>query len=128
MRLLAWKPRTTPTNRKSGHMTSRKNIWTRTSQPSCREEGVVNRLALICAFTFASIVAASQQTSAEKPAAAVPRAEVLVLGTYHMANHGQDIYNMQADDVLGPKRQAEMAQVIEVLKRFNPTKIAVEAD
>ncbi|MCA1850557.1 MAG: DUF5694 domain-containing protein, partial [Acidobacteria bacterium] len=37
-------------------------------------------------------------------------------------------FNTQADDVLAPKRQAEMAQLIEVLKRFHPTKIAVEAD
>jgi hypothetical protein len=56
------------------------------------------------------------------------RPQVLVLGVYHMANRGHDIYNMHADDVLAPKRQAEMAQLIEVLKRFNPTKIAVEAD
>jgi len=45
-----------------------------------------------------------------------------------MANPGHDIYNMQADDVLSPKRQQEIAQLIEVLKRFHPTKIAVEAD
>ncbi len=34
----------------------------------------------------------------------------------------------QADDVLAPARQAEMARLVEVLKRFHPTKIAVEAD
>jgi hypothetical protein len=45
-----------------------------------------------------------------------------------MANPGRDIYNTQADDVLAPKRQAEMAEVIEVLKRFRPTKIAVERE
>ena len=54
--------------------------------------------------------------------------EILVLGTYHMANPGHDIYNMQADDVLSPRRQQEIAQLIEVLKRFHPTKIAVESD
>jgi len=69
----------------------------------------------------------SQQTPVEKPAVPV-RAEVLVLGVYHMANPGHDIFNTQADDVLAPKRQAEMAQLTEVLKRFHPTKIAVEAD
>jgi len=53
-------------------------------------------------------------------------AEVLVLGTYHMANPGHDIFNLQADDVLAPKRQAEIAEVIAVLKQFNPTKIALE--
>jgi hypothetical protein len=56
------------------------------------------------------------------------RAEVLVLGVYHMDNPGRDLFNMQADDVLAPKRQAEIAQVIEALKKFHPTKIAVESD
>jgi len=56
------------------------------------------------------------------------RAEVLVVGLYHMANPGRDIFNTQADDVLAPKRQAEIAEVIAVLKRFHPTKIAVERD
>jgi hypothetical protein len=56
------------------------------------------------------------------------RPEILVLGTYHMSNPGRDIYNMQADDVLSPKRQQEIEQLIEVLKKFHPTKIAIEAD
>ncbi len=56
------------------------------------------------------------------------RPEILVLGTYHMANPGRDLYNMQADDVQSPKRQKEIAQLIEVLKKFHPTKIAIEAD
>ena len=56
------------------------------------------------------------------------RPEILVLGTYHMANPGRDIVNMQADDVLSPKRQREMAQLIEVLKKFRPTKIAIEVN
>jgi hypothetical protein len=55
------------------------------------------------------------------------RPEILVLGTYHMANPGHDIHNMKADDVLAPKRQQEIAQLVEVLKRFHPTKIAIEA-
>src|SRR6476661_4965751 len=57
-----------------------------------------------------------------------PRPEILILGTYHMANPGHDVHNMQADDVLSPKRQQEMTQLIDVLKRFRPTKIAIEGD
>jgi hypothetical protein len=57
-----------------------------------------------------------------------PRPEILVLGTYHMSNPGRDVHNMQADDVLSPKRQQEITQLVEVLKRFHPTKIAIEAD
>jgi hypothetical protein len=56
------------------------------------------------------------------------RPEILVLGSYHMSNPGHDIYNMQADDVQSPKRQQEIAQLMEVLKRFHPTKIAIEAE
>src|SRR5712691_3875281 len=56
------------------------------------------------------------------------RPEILVLGTYHMANPGHDIHNMQADDVLSPKRQQEITQLIELLKKFHPTKIAIESD
>ena len=56
------------------------------------------------------------------------RGEVLILGVYHMNNPGRDIFNTQADDVLTPKRQIEMAQLVETLKRFRPTKIAVERD
>jgi hypothetical protein len=52
---------------------------------------------------------------------------VLVLGVYHMANPGRDIVNMQADDVLAPKRQAEIAELMAVLEKFRPTKVAVEA-
>ena len=71
---------------------------------------------------FSALPAVSQQSPA--PA----RAEVLVLGVYHMSNPGHDIFNTQADDVLAPRRQAEIAQLIAVLQKFNPTKIAVERD
>lgn len=56
------------------------------------------------------------------------RPEILILGTYHMANRGLDVFNMQADDDLSPKRQQEIAELIDVLKKFHPTKIAIEAD
>jgi len=62
------------------------------------------------------------------PAFSQQKAEVLILGTFHMANPGHDIVNLHVDDVLAPKRQAEIAQVLEVLKKFAPTKIAVESN
>lgn len=65
---------------------------------------------------------------AQSPAPTAPRAEVLVLGVYHMANPGHDIFNTKADDVLAPKRQQEIAQLAQVLEKFAPTKVAVEAD
>ena len=86
-------------------------------------------LGVFCiAVTLGAILPAlSPQTPAEKPAASA-RAEVLVLGVYHMSNPGRDIFNMQADDVLAPRRQAEIAQVIAALKNFRPTKITVEGE
>jgi hypothetical protein len=65
------------------------------------------------------------QSQAQSGAAA--KAHVLVLGTFHMANPGRDMFNVQADDMLAPKRQAEIAAFVEALKAFRPTKIAVEA-
>jgi hypothetical protein len=44
-----------------------------------------------------------------------------------MANPGRDVANMEADDVLSARRQREVAQLIQVLRTFRPTKIAVEA-
>jgi hypothetical protein len=54
-------------------------------------------------------------------------AKLMILGTYHMDNPRLDAKNLDADDVLLPKRQREIAQLIEKLALFNPTKIAIEA-
>jgi hypothetical protein len=59
---------------------------------------------------------------------ATPQAEVLLLGTYHMDNPGRDVHNTKADDVLTPRRQAEIEELTAVLARFRPTKIAIEWD
>lgn len=87
---------------------------------------MLNRPIFILALIIvAAISGLAQQPATRKPA---DRAEVLVLGVYHMANPGRDVFNMQADDVLAPKRQAEITELLEVLKKFQPTKIAIEAD
>ena len=59
-------------------------------------------------------------------APAAPAVQVMVLGTYHFGNPGLDLQNMRADDVLQPKRQAEVAAVMDGLARFRPTRVAVE--
>ncbi len=51
----------------------------------------------------------------------------MILGTYHMDNPRLDAKNLEADDVLLPKRQREITELVEKLARFNPTKIAIEA-
>lgn len=69
----------------------------------------------------------ASSSAAQGPARAAERPEVLVLGTHHMANPGSNVFDAEADDVLSARRQAEIAEVIEVLRAFRPTKIAVEA-
>jgi hypothetical protein len=79
----------------------------------------------LVALTTIGMSAAAEGTPSKEQSI---RAEVLVLGVYHMANPGRDIFNMSADDVRTPKRQQEIAELAAVLARFKPTKIAVEHD
>ena len=53
---------------------------------------------------------------------------IMILGSGHLANWGADRINFKMDDVLAPKRQAELQELAEQLARFKPTKIAVEVD
>lgn len=57
----------------------------------------------------------------------IQKPHIMILGTYHMGNPGLDIANVKSDDVLVPKRQAEIAEVVQVLKKFRPTKVVIEA-
>ena len=79
--------------------------------------------AMVLVFTacFASYAQKTKPSGARKPT-------VLVLATSHMNNPGRDVLNVQWDDVLTEKRQKEMPEFVNLLKRFKPTKIAVEAD
>ena len=92
------------------------------------------QVAIWFSLILSAVIVSGQQraivptVAQQSPAETSARAEVLVLGVYHMANPGRDIFNTQADDVLTPKRQAEIAQLIEVLKKFRPTKIAIESN
>ena len=88
----------------------------------------MKRFLCVFVLTLSAVIHAVYPQALADKSAGPARAEVLVLGVYHMANPGRDIFNMQADDVLAPKRQAEVAQVIETLRKFHPTKIAVESD
>ena len=80
----------------------------------------MNRLLPLAGAACAALLAAA-------PAPAQQRAQVMVLGTYHMDNPGLDYANLQADDVLTERRQAEIAQVARALAAWAPTRIAVEA-
>ncbi|MGI8638487.1 MAG: DUF5694 domain-containing protein [Pyrinomonadaceae bacterium] len=73
---------------------------------------------LVCAASFAPNISA-QIVKQTKPV-------VMILGSYHMGNPGRDLSNIKADDVRAPKRQKEIADFLALLKKFKPTRIAVE--
>ncbi len=74
----------------------------------------------ILSFFFCSVpfVAESQ--------GGIQRAQVMIVGSYHMHNPGADVFNMEVDDVLQPNKQAEIRTVVDQLKQFQPTMIALE--
>ncbi len=77
---------------------------------------MMNRLLALC-----GVLVALQATAAEP-------VRVMVLGTFHFANPGLDLANAKVDDVLQPRRQAELQALAEGLARFRPTVVAVERD
>lgn len=72
-----------------------------------------------------SACAAATATAANDPAPPAD-VEVMIVGTYHMANPGRDLHNTRSDDVLAPDRQRELAAITASLARFEPTLVAVE--
>lgn len=56
------------------------------------------------------------------------KAQLLMIGTFHFANPGLDGYKpVVTVDVLSPAKQREVAEIVQDLARYRPTKIAVEA-
>jgi hypothetical protein len=87
-------------------------------------------LALPFALSLSIAAGSLAQEHAPEPATCGPddgRIEVLLLGSYHMANPGADLFNVEADDVLAPARQREIADVVDRLAAFRPTRVAVES-
>ncbi|MGH9947178.1 MAG: DUF5694 domain-containing protein [Pyrinomonadaceae bacterium] len=88
----------------------------------CRNSKALTRcLAIVCLFTACSIAYGqrAKPTRTQKPT-------ILILGTYHMNNPGRDVLNVNWDDMLSTKRQREIIKFVSLLKRFQPTKIAIE--
>lgn len=54
--------------------------------------------------------------------------EIVFIGTYHMGNQGNNVFKGEHDDILSPKRQIELQELLDKLKEFKPTKIVIERD
>lgn len=50
----------------------------------------------------------------------------MLLGTYHFANPGRDVIKQDIDDVLQPRRQADLEDLVTRLASWKPDRIAVE--
>ena len=74
-------------------------------------------LAVLLSAIAAGGAAAQQQEQ---------RIQVLIVGTYHFHNPGADVAQFSVADVLSEPKQREIAQVVDALARFRPTKIALE--
>ncbi len=55
-------------------------------------------------------------------------ATFLLVGCGHWGNPGLDIRQVKFDDMLAPRRQEEIADCVERLARFEPTKVALEIE
>lgn len=84
--------------------------------PFIRSAAVATLTSLVCLTSLAA------QTPPQSD-----RARVLVLGTYHFANPGLDVVQIEVADVLSEAKQSEVRAIVEALARFRPTKVAVEA-
>lgn len=74
-------------------------------------------------LVVAALLCAPLMALAESPP---PPVDVMIVGVFHMSNPGKDIHNLEVDDMLSPKRQAEIAAITKGLARFKPTKVGVE--
>lgn len=54
--------------------------------------------------------------------------QVMIVAAFHFDNPGQDINNVAVDPVTTPAKQAELAAMVERLRRFRPTAVAVERE
>lgn len=86
--------------------------------------------SVYCSTTWAQTSAPARNTAHREANVAASKstekAQVMVLGMFHFTSKN-DAHNLDVDDMLSPKRQTEIADVVAHLKAFNPTKIVIEA-
>jgi hypothetical protein len=84
-----------------------------------------NPIVTFPAAVLAAVLAALLMVAAPRAHA---KPQVMILGTYHMHNPKMDVLKHEIRDTLSPERQKEILTLVASLKRFQPTRIAVESD
>lgn len=87
---------------------------------------LLKKFCLPVIFLFQVLIVNAQIGIVDKDAGTKPA--LVVLGTYHMGTPGNNVVNGKVDDVTNPERQKQLVELVEHLKKFKPTKIAVECD
>lgn len=84
-------------------------------------------LPLLIALSLAAPAAAApvqvKLLSDRKPE---ERPSLMIVGVSHFDNPARDVVNVKVDDVLSPRRQAEMRDLARAIERFRPTRVVVE--
>ncbi len=88
---------------------------------------LVTVLFIACLFSGATISQTQSDIAPGETSCGEKSSKIMILGTYHMGNPGLDSVNLNADDVLSPRRQIEISELVGKLARFQPTKIMIEA-
>ncbi len=81
---------------------------------------------LLAALALAASSACVTQAPVETAITAPDMVEVMVIGSFHMGNPGQDVANADIENMLTDDRQAEIAAVADAVAEFKPTVVAVE--
>lgn len=81
-----------------------------------------------CLCFFASVLFAAGGAAKAEDVREPEPIEVMVIGSYHFANHNRDLHNVRSDDVLGSERQHELIVLAEQIAQWQPTKILVEIE
>lgn len=89
------------------------------------------RIFQLLLLSFVSFALYSQNTDPDhylRDGEQVP--QVLLLGTFHFGYPGQDTHKTQEKyklDILSTQRQEELRELLDYIKKFNPTKIMIES-
>lgn len=87
------------------------------------ENGLKNQLKFRFLLVLAIIALSAFMTAAQRE----NKAQVMILGVYHFNNPNLDVIKTDYPDHLSEKKQREIAEVLDLLAEFKPTKIVVEA-
>ncbi|PKP32707.1 MAG: hypothetical protein CVU00_11465, partial [Bacteroidetes bacterium HGW-Bacteroidetes-17] len=88
-------------------------------------------LILLCVGFF--LGAYGQQYEPNIDALAAPiknqkKSKIMILGTFHFNDGGNDAYKPKFSmDINSEKKQQEVQELVQVLVKFNPTKVAIES-